>query len=117
MPTAHQKYHQWTGNRIRNWAVDIGEAVHKWVHRQLTVKEHEEQAFRVCLGLLNLSRQYPRQRLNKACAIANEKKLYRLKQVKSILQSNQDQLTDDPPVQQSLLPQDHENIRGPNSFQ
>ena len=35
MPTAHQKHHQWTGNRIRSWALDIGEAVHKWVQRQL----------------------------------------------------------------------------------
>jgi hypothetical protein len=93
-----------------------------WVQIQLHRKDHEQQAYRVCLGLLNLSRQYPAHRLNKACAIANQKKLYRLKQVKSILQSNQDQLIDDPaqpaqPAQQTtLLPQSHENIRGPKSF-
>ena len=41
--------------------------------------------------------------------------LIRLKQVKSILQSNRDQL----PEQLDLdtdLPQDHENIRGPHTF-
>ena len=119
MPTAHQKHQQWTGNRIRNWAQDIGDHARKWVHYQLTVKDHEEQAFRVCLGLLNLSRQYTHQRLNKACMIANQQKLYRLAQVKSILKSNQDQLIPDDheqPTQSSLLPQHHENIRGPHSF-
>jgi hypothetical protein len=116
MPTHHQKHHQWSAGRIMNWAQDIGDEVLKWVQIQLHRKDHEQQAYRVCLGLLNLSRQYPANRLNKACAIANEKKLYRLKQVKSILQSNQDQLIKDPPRQETRLPQTHENIRGPKSF-
>lgn len=119
MPSHHQKHHQWSAGRIMNWAQDIGDEVLKWVQMQLHRKDHEQQAYRVCLGLLHLSRQYPANRLNKACAIANEKNLVRLKQVKSILQSNQDQLVDDPaqPTQQTtLLPQSHENIRGPKSF-
>ena len=100
-----------------NWAKDIGDEVLTWVNVQLQTKAHEQQAYRVCLGLLNLSRQYPAERLNAACAVANDKQLYRLKQVKSILESNQDRLpSDTTPVQTSLLPQAHENIRGPNSF-
>jgi len=66
--------------------------------------------------LLNLSRQYPASRLNNACAIANQKQLTRLKQIKSILQSNQDQLLSNDKEQLPLLPQSHENIRGPKSF-
>ena len=116
MPSAHRHQHKWTSARILNWAQDIGDEVRQWVHIQLQKKDHEEQAFRVCLGLLNLSRQYSGMRLNKACAIANQQKLYRLKQVKSILQSNQDQLISDPPQQETLFLQDHENIRGPQSF-
>jgi hypothetical protein len=100
-----------------NWAKDIGEEVLAWVKHQLASKSHQEQAYRVCLGLLNLSRQYPPQRLNKACAIANQQHLYRLKQVKAILSSNQDKLyqhnQDESP---NPLPQAHENIRGPQSF-
>ena len=74
-----------------------------------------EQAYRVCLGLLSLSRQYPAERLNAACRIANREALTRLKQIKSILTSNRDRL----PEQLSLttsLPQQHENVRGPGSF-
>ncbi len=75
-----------------NWVKDGGDEVFTSVKHQLASKSHQEQACRVCLGLLNLSRQYPSQRLNKACAIANQLHLYRLKQVKAILSSNQDKL-------------------------
>ncbi len=116
MPTQHQKYHQWSAGRLMNWAKDIGDEVLLWVKTQIDNKQHEQQAYRVCLGLLSLSRQYPASRLNKACAIANQKQLYRLKQIKSILQSNQDQLLTETKEQLPLLPQSHENIRGPKSF-
>jgi transposase len=115
MPTRHQKHRQWTPGRLKNWAKDIGPDVLAWVSRQLDIKDHPEQAYRVCLGLLNLSREYSPQRLNRTCALANRENLLRLKQIKAILKSNRDQL----PEQASLdieLPQDHENIRGPKSF-
>ncbi|MFT5505412.1 MAG: hypothetical protein ACI8XC_003132, partial [Gammaproteobacteria bacterium] len=38
------------------------------------------------------------------------------KQIKAILQSNQDQLIDESNEQLTLLPQSHENILGPESF-
>jgi len=116
MPTQHEKHHQWTAHRLMNWAKDIGDEVLIWVQTQLKQKAHEEQAYRVCLGLLNLSRSYPPARLNKACAIANQHSLYRLKQIKAILLSNQDQLVSEQQEKPALLPQSHENIRGPNSF-
>ncbi len=99
-----------------NWAKDLGDEVLLWVQAQLKQKQHEQQAYRVCLGLLNLSRNYPSGRLNNACAIANRNQLYRLKQIKSILKSNQDQLLGESKEQLTLLPQAHENIRGPKSF-
>lgn len=115
MPTRHHKHLQWTPGRLKNWADDIGPEVLTWVSSQLRAKAHPEQAYRVCLGLLNLSRAYPRERLEAACRIANKAGLSRLKQVKSILKSNRDRL----PEQLDLdteLPQDHENIRGPRTF-
>jgi transposase len=116
MPVRHEKHHQWSAGRLMNWAQDIGDEVLRWVKTQLKRKAHEQQAYRVCLGLLNLSRQYPAQRLERACAIANQHQLYRLKQVKSILQANQDQVINERNEQLPLLPQAHENIRGPEHF-
>ena len=118
MPERHKKHHQWTPGRLMNWAKDIGDEVLIRVKSQLKQKQHEEQAYRVCLGLLNLSRQYPNERLNKACQIANHKNLNRLKHIKSILLSNQDKLQPDffEQKEPSSLPQSHENIRGPKSY-
>lgn len=116
MPIRHQKHHQWSAGRLMNWAKDLGDEVLIWVQAQLKRKDHEQQAYRVCLGLLNLSKAYSAGRINNACAIANQHQLYRLKQIKSILESNQDQLHSDSDQQLTLLPQTHENIRGPQSF-
>ncbi len=99
-----------------NWAQAIGPEVLKWVKAQLQRKAHPEQAYRVCLGLLSLNRTYSAERLNQACAIANQEALFKLKNVKAILQSNRDKLPACSPVQLSLLPQDHANIRGAASF-
>jgi hypothetical protein len=87
----------------------------RWINQRLEERAHPEEAYRLCLGLLNLSRDYPDNRLNAACRIANKASLVRLKQIKSILRSHRDQL----PEQLDLsveLSQDHENIRGPHDF-
>jgi transposase len=116
MPVKHEKHHRWTPGRLMNWAQNLGDEVLLWVQSLLKQKQHEQQAYRACLGLLNLSRRYSPQRLNHACAIANRNGLYRLKQIKSILQNNQDQLLPESKQQLTLLPQAHENIRGPEHF-
>lgn len=115
MPRRHREHQQWSPGRLTRWAGDIGPDTQTWVSGQLEQREHPEQAYRVCLGLLNLSKQYPTTRLNAACRLANQAGLVRLKQIKAILKSNRDQL----PEQLSLaaeLPQDHENVRGPHNF-
>lgn len=116
MPKRHQKHHQWTPERLIKWAKSIGEEVVVWVKALMAQKSHNEQAYRVCLGLLNLSKTYSEERINKACAIANKNNLYRLAQIKNILKSNQDTLSSDADKQMPLLSQSHENIRGPKDF-
>lgn len=114
MPTRHRKHQQWTPGRLLNWAQDIGPETLMWVKQCLARKAHPEQAYRTCLGLLNLSRDYPAERIDRACQIANREELTRLKQIKAILKSNRDTL---PERQQTFqLPQTHDNVRGPQSF-
>lgn len=114
MPEAHQHHEKWNEDRIRNWARDIGSETLEWVNRQFESREHPAQAYRVCLGLLNLSRSYPK-RLNDACGVANRNGLIRLKQVKEILKNSMDKL---PLLQEQSpsLPQNHENVRGPEQY-
>ncbi len=117
MPIKHEKHHKWNAERLLSWGNDLGEDVEQWVQARIAEKQHEQQAYRVCLGVLSLSRSYPVERLNKACAIANKNQLTRLKQITAILKSNQDTLVGEEKNEQlALLPQSHENIRGPESF-
>ena len=115
MPKRHEKHLKWTPGRLKNWAQAIGPQTLDWVTARLDAKAHPEQAYRLCLGLLNLSREFSPQRLECACRIANRQHLHRIKQVKSILQSNRDQLPEQP-ILDTTLAQDHPNIRGPETF-
>lgn len=115
MPKRHAEHQKWTPERLMSWAYKIGPDIKTWVKNQLESREHPEQAYRVCLGLLSLSKSYPSDRLNTACAIANKQGLNRLKQIKSILNSNLDTLPMDDETN-LVLPQEHENVRGPSDF-
>ena len=101
--------------RFRSWAAEVGEETLEWVSSQLESREHPAQAYRVCLGLLNLSRDYPK-RLDDACRVANRNGLLRLKQVKELLRNNMDKLPLLDEEENLALPQNHENIRGPEQY-
>lgn len=115
MPERHRTHQRWTPGRLKHWAAQIGPDTLQWITQRLEEKAHPEQAYRLCLGLLNLSRQYPAQRLNAACRLANREGLTRLKQIRAVLKSNRDQLQPDLPLT-TELPQEHENLRGPKDF-
>jgi len=115
MPERHEKHHKWTPERLLAWAAKIGPDTRQWVDAQLISKVHPEQAYRICLGLLNLSKDYPSCRLNAACCLANAEGLMRLKQIKSVLRSNRDQLQEQLDLT-SNLPQSHVNVRGADAF-
>ena len=114
MPENHREHERWTPQGLRNWAKQQGEEVYRWVDAQIESKDHPEQAYRVCLGLMSLSRNYP-QRLNAACRVANRNGLMKLRQVKEVLKNGTDKL----PLfeeEEFRLPQDHKNVRGPGEF-
>src|SRR5699024_1803095 len=115
MPERHNKQQRWTPQRLKRWAATIGPNTATWVAARLHERDHPEQAYRVCLGVLNLTRQYPVQRLEASCGIANAGGLTRLKQIQAILKNNRDRLA---PTEQAddTRPQHHAHIRGPEVF-
>ena len=120
MPQAHRKQGEWSPGRLLNWAKDIGPHVVSVTKELLARKAHPEQAYRACLGLLNLSRTYDTQRLDKACERAMIIGSPTVRSIKSILQQGIDQLVlplNDPPTQhEDPLCDDHDNIRGPQYY-
>ena len=112
MPERHSKQQRWTPGRLKQWAADIGPGTLCWVSERLAEKAHAEQAYRLCLGLLSLSREYPPSRVEACCQLANREGLVRLKQLKSVLTSGRDQLPASP-LSYPELPQEHEDPRPP----
>ena len=77
-------------------------------------KPHPEQGYRACLGLLSLARQYGRERLEAASALAVKLQSPTRKSVLSILKTGRDQHPVATP--ESLDLPEHSNVRGPKYY-
>ena len=112
MPQHHRVMSGWSPQRFLHWAGDIGPHVKQMVERLLQRKNHVEQNYRTVLRLLNLAKKYSRERLNNACRKAININSYSVTSVKSILKNGIDQIQQQPPQQDDLFLESHENIRG-----
>lgn len=115
MPPRHQKHMQWTPGRFLNWAKDIGPQTLSLTKHILEKKDHPEQGYRACLGLLNLVKIYNEQRLEAACKRAVYYHVFTRRCVTNILKEGLDkQPLPENEVETKKLT--HENIRGPSYF-
>jgi transposase len=114
MPQTHRAHAQWTPARLLSWGASIGANTGQVVEHLLKSKSHPEQAYRACLGLLALARQYGKQRLEAASALAVKLNSPTRKSVFSILQSGRDQQPME--AQDELDLPEHTNVRGPNYY-
>jgi len=115
MPESHRRHQTWSPQRLLNWGGKIGPFTREVVQALLEQKKHQEQAYRACLGLLNLSKQYTPARLEAACQRALHIKAVCLKSIKSILVSNMDQLPL-PLEQKTTTTGHHKNVRGADYY-
>jgi len=72
MPANHQKAGEWTPERIQHWASEIGPQTALLVEAILSSRQHPEQGFRACLGILRLSGKYDPAQMEAACQLARE---------------------------------------------
>ena len=106
MPAKHQKHLEWTPERFLKWAKDIGPATVQCVQAVLASRQHPEQAYRACLGILNLANRHGRERLEAACLQAIPGQRFSYREVKDLL----DHLPASP--ESGAIPPDHDNLRG-----
>ena len=118
MPKSHQAHQNWSPGRFLNWASDIGPATLDVVQRQLKDRPHPEHGYRSCLGLLNLSRRYSRDRLEQACSRALAINSASYQSISSILKQGLDQLPLPLAEEESELTElpVHTNVRGPRYY-
>jgi len=111
MPPEHRFYAQWSPKRFKGWAKDLGEEVLKVVEKVLESRKHPEQAFKVCLGILNLGKKYGTERLNKVCGRANGFGTCSLKRIENMLKVDLEEERH-PKLELVASIAAHENIRG-----
>ena len=115
MPPSHQKYLEWTPERILEWAGKYGPFVKILVKKIMDSRIFAEQAYKSCLGIIRLERHFTAVKLNAACERALRYNVLSYKGVKNILKNNletrKEQLT---PVSNTI--KEHSNIRGADYF-
>jgi transposase len=113
MPAEHQFVSEWSSERMINWGGNIGEHVKAMVEGVLGSRAFPEQAYKVCLGILSLSKKYGNERVNNACKRALQFNYYSYKAVKKILEKGLDRVQEESAAPELPL---HNNIRGSQYF-
>ena len=114
MPSSHQRYADWTPERLRRQAGAIGRHTAALVEIILQERAHPEQGFRACVGIVRLAKSYGRERLEAACGRALEIGARSYSSVNSILKNDLDRRRPVTPADGPAIA--HDNIRGPTYF-
>lgn len=110
MPPAHQALADWSPERFLGWAEAVGPQTGYLIAAVLDSRLHPQQAYRTCLGILDLAKRYGQARLEAACRRALPAGIRSYKGVHNILKNKLDQVEQDQPAATSLST--HSNIRG-----
>ncbi len=116
MASAHRFVSDWTPERFLSWASGIHEDVHLYILKILDRKQHPEQAYKSCVGILSFAKKVGNERLVKACQRALGYGIYNYKTIQTILEKGLDKYDENEEDKQLEMPL-HENIRGEEYYQ
>jgi hypothetical protein len=111
LATTHQFMTEWNADRFISWAESIDSNVKLLIIEILNKKQHVEQSYKSCIGVLSLAKKVGNERLSKACEMALDYRIYNYKIVENILEKGLDNLIENNENQDETLPS-HPNIRG-----
>ncbi|MBI9045040.1 MAG: IS21 family transposase [Anaerolineaceae bacterium] len=109
MPANHRSYLEWSPERFIKWARKYGESTEALISGALESRKHPQQAFRNCLGILNLAKAHGEEYLELACKMALITEIYSYKAIKHILENKKDMLVEEPTEKEPLK---HKHVRG-----
>ena len=110
LASTHQFLTDWSAPRFINWANSIDSSVGEYIIKIIDSRNHPEQAFKSCLGILTFEKKVGKQRLINACKRALDYKIYSYKTIQNILEKNIDSIELD--FESELDLPEHGNIRG-----
>lgn len=113
LATTHQFVTEWNPERFISWAESIDATVKEFIICILDKKQHPEQAYKSCIGVLSLAKKVG-ERLINACKRALEYNIHNYKIIQNILERGLDQIEKENPLEKALP--EHNNIRGKNYY-
>jgi transposase len=116
LASAHRFVSDWTPERFIGWAESIHEDVKLYILKILDRKQHPEQAYKSCLGILGFAKKVGNDRLINACRRALGYGIYNYKTIQAILEKGMDADTEIEQYEQLKMPL-HDNIRGEDYYQ
>jgi transposase len=108
MPEAHKAVAEWSPQRFISWAAKTGEHTGAYIAALPQSRDHPEQAYKTCAGILRLAENTPRSRMEEACQQALSRRLFSYRAFSSLLE-DQAAPKDDKPIV-------HDNIRGTDYY-
>ncbi|MEJ4087065.1 IS21 family transposase [Galbibacter orientalis] len=110
MPSTHRYVADWNPDTFLNWAEGIGGHCKTFITLLLGKRQHPEQSYKSCAGVLGLAKKVGNERLDNACKRALDYERINYQSVKSILEKGLDFIQEDTNTE-STIPK-HGNIRG-----
>ena len=114
LASTHQFITEWTPQRFISWAASIDDSVQEFICNILEKRQHPEQAYKSCMGVLSFAKKVGEERLINACKRALEYNIYNYKIIQNILEKGLDRIVEDEYGEQDLP--EHHNIRGKNYY-
>jgi len=114
-PPDHQYIAEWSTDRYIDWGKKIGVEAQGVIQKIFEGKDHPEQGFRSCMGILNLAEKYPKDDFLKACKKALYTGCVSYKFIKNTLNTKSFNLDAEEELKYigTII---HENIRGKEGY-
>jgi transposase len=113
LASKHKQYTKWNAGYFLKWAESIDPKVMSLITQILEKKQHPEQAYRSCIGVLSLNKKVGTVRFVNACSLAIAFEQYSYISLLNILDRGLDRLEQSEDL--SPLPV-HQNIRGKSYY-
>ncbi len=116
LASQHRFMSDWNPDKFIERASDVGPETKEYIIQLLSTRQHPEQTYRSCQGVLSFAARVGKERLNNACRRAHQYGDYSYQTIRAILERKLDNLDEiDESVVDPSMPK-HNNIRGKNYY-
>jgi transposase len=116
LASQHLFMSEWNPDKFIERASEVGPETREYIIQLLSTRQHPEQTYRSCQGVLSFAARVGKERLNNACRRAHQYGDYSYQTIRAILEKGLDEIDfiEEPDDDPSMPP--HGNIRGKSYY-